>query len=248
MHLLLFATALAAGLVDAIAGGGGLLTVPVLLGTGLPPHLALGTNKLQASFGSFMAARTYLRSGGVSWRQAGGGIACTLVGAVLGTRCVQQLSPDLLRRLIPLLLLGIFLYALFTPRLGFEDVHPRLSPALFYPVVGVGLGFYDGFFGPGTGSFWAIAFVVLLGFNLARATCYTKIMNFTSNVVSLAVFTAGGDVLLWTGLLMGAGQAAGARIGAHLVLRRGPGFVRPVFLAVVFATTLKLLYDAFVNG
>jgi uncharacterized protein len=246
--LLLFLTALVAGLVDAIAGGGGLLTIPVLLGTGLPPQVALGTNKLQACFGSLTAARTYARGGWIEGPAILPGVVYTAVGAALGTWSVQQLSPDLLRRGIPFLLLAIVVYVMLTPKIGERDVAHRLSPKVFYPLAGLSLGFYDGLFGPGTGSFWAVAFVLLLGFNLARATGYTKVMNFTSNVVSLAVFAAGGNVLLVPGLAMGVGQVLGARLGAKLVLRGGPGFVRPVFLFVVLLTTLKLFWDGFSNG
>jgi uncharacterized membrane protein YfcA len=227
-----------------MAGGGGLLTVPVLLGTGLPPQLALGTNKFQACFGSFTAAHNYLGNGGISWRDLRVGVFFTLCGAVLGTLAVTRLHPELLQKLIPLLLLGILVYTVFTPKLGRVDAHPRLGQFPFYVLFGLALGFYDGFFGPGTGSFWAFAYVWGLGFNLSRATAATKVMNFTSNVVSLAVFALGGFVLLKVGLCMGLGQVLGARLGSSLVIRRGPGFVRPIFLAVVFLTTLKLVYSS----
>lgn len=239
---LLFLTGLAAGLVDSVAGGGGLLTVPVLLGTGLPPQLALGTNKLQASFGSLTAAHNYLGRGGLGWRECRCGVAFTFAGAVAGTLAVQRLSAGILERAIPFLLLGILVYTAFTPNLGRIDAHPRLPAGLFYAVFGLGLGFYDGFFGPGTGSFWAFALVWGLGLNLARATAATKVMNFTSNAVSLAVFALGGHVLVLPGFVMGVGQMLGARVGSTLVLRRGPGFVRPLFLAVVFLTTVKLFW------
>ena len=240
---LLFATGFGAGLVDSMAGGGGLLTVPVLLGVGLPPQLALGTNKLQATFGSFTAARNFVRRGAVRRQEAKLGVLFTLLGAAAGTGTVQWVRPHLLERLIPFLLLSILVYTVFTPRLGRIDAHPRLPRTAFYGLFGFGLGFYDGFFGPGTGSFWAFAFVWGLGFNLAKATAYTKVMNFTSNIVSLILFALGGQVLIGIGLCMGVGQILGARLGSSLVIRRGPGFVRPIFIAVVFATTLKLFYD-----
>ena len=112
---------------------------------------------------------------------------------------------------------------------------------------GLGIGFYDGFFGPGTGTFWAMAFVVGLGFNLTSATGYTKVMNFASNLGSLVFFLIGGKVLFVAGLTMGAGQWLGARIGSRLVVKRGTNFIRPVFLTVVLALTLKLLYDAYLR-
>lgn len=245
-HLpVLFLTALAAGFVDAIAGGGGLITVPVLLGLGLDPKLALGTNKLQSSFGSGSATWHYARAGLVPLRECGRGFAITFAGAALGTLAVQQLDPALLRRVIPVLLLAVVIYFALKPRLGEADVHPRLGRGAFELVFGLAIGFYDGFFGPGTGTFWAMAYMLGLGFNLTRATAHTKVMNFASNLSSLLCFLLGGQVLFAAGLVMGVGQLLGARVGAGLVVRRGAKFIRPVFLAVVIAITLKLLYDAY---
>ena len=240
---LLFITGLVAGLVDAVAGGGGLITVPVLLGIGLPPQLALGTNKLQASFGSGSATFSFISSGAITLRHCAAGIAWTAIGAALGAICVQHMRADALGKVIPFLLLAIALYTLLSPRLGFEDVHPRLRTGPFYLLFGLGLGFYDGFFGPGTGSFWVLALMLGLGYNMKKATGYTKVMNFTSNIVSLSLFIVGGNVLFTAGLLMGAGQFVGARIGSRLVISRGAAFIRPLFITMVLAITARLLYQ-----
>lgn len=240
---LLFIAGLTAGLVDSIAGGGGLITIPVLLGIGLPPQTALGTNKLQASFGSGSAMLTFLRSGTVKLNECGEGILFTAVGAALGTYVVQLLDPGFLRRVIPFLLIAIVLYTVLTPRLGQYDVHPRMKPAPFFLLAGLILGFYDGFFGPGTGSFWVMALMIGLGLNMARATGYTKVMNFTSNVTSLVFFLIGGSVLWREGLVMGIGQFIGARIGSRLVVTRGTRFIRPVFIAMVLLITAKLIWQ-----
>ena len=125
-------------------------------------------------------------------------------------------------------------YMIFKPKLGEKDIHPRMKPGMFYLVAGLGLGFYDGFLGPGTGSFWAMAFMLGLGFNLTKATGYTKVMNFASNMTSLAVFVRTGQMYYAAGLVMGAGQLLGARIGSRMVVSRGTRFVRPVFLTMVF--------------
>jgi uncharacterized membrane protein YfcA len=239
---LLFLTGLAAGWVDSIAGGGGLITIPVLLSAGIPPQVTLGTNKFQASFGSFTAASHYTTKGVVSLRDATPGIIYTLIGAVLGTTAVQLMHPDALGWIIPFLLLLIAMYMLFTPAAGVHERPPRLRRRWFYPLFGLALGFYDGFFGPGVGSFWAVAFVSLMGFNLLRATGYTKVMNFTSNIVSFIVFLIGGNVLAGPALSMAAGQILGARLGAGMVVRKGVKLIRPIFLAIVLLTTLKLLY------
>jgi uncharacterized membrane protein YfcA len=241
--LLLFATGLAAGLVDSIAGGGGLITIPVLLGIGLPPQVALGTNKLQASFGSGSAMLTFLRSKTVRLGDCGEGIFFTALGSGLGTYTVQLLDPIFLRLMIPWLLVAIAVYTLLTPRLGHVDVHPRMKSGSFFFLAGLTLGFYDGFFGPGTGSFWVMALMLCLGFNMTKATGYTKVMNFTSNFASLVLFLASGHVLWREGLVMGAGQFIGARIGSRLVVSRGTGFIRPVFITMVLLITAKLIWQ-----
>jgi len=242
---LLFAGGIAAGWIDSIAGGGGLITLPLLLWIGLPAQLALGTNKFQSSFGSFTAAAHYTREGVVPPRDALPGIAFTLAGAALGSVAVQMISGAVVNSLIPFLLLAISLYLLFTPSLGQTAATPKFSRLGFYALFGLLLGFYDGFFGPGVGSFWALAFVLGLGFDLRTATGYTKVMNFTSNAVSFVLFLAGGRVLFGAGLAMAAGEVIGAGIGSRMVVRRGARFIRPVFVTMVILTTLKLLYNRF---
>jgi uncharacterized membrane protein YfcA len=242
---LLFATGLAAGFVDSVAGGGGVITLPVLLSFGLGPKDALGTNKLQATFGSASAAAHYALAKTVSLKDCARSFIFTLTGAAIGAMAVQQVNPTFLRRAIPVLLILVAIYLLIKPRLGTEEVEPRISRFWFDLVFGLGLGFYDGFFGPGTGTFWAVAYVMGLGFSLTRATAYTKVMNFASNLSSLAFFLAGGHAYAVVGLTMGLGQLVGARIGARMVITRGTAFIRPVFLTVVLALTLKLLHDGY---
>jgi uncharacterized protein len=240
---LLFLSGLAGGWVDSIAGGGGLITIPILLSLGLPPQVALGTNKFQASFGSFTASRHYVRKNVVDLVDARPGIILTFVGSLFGTWAVQQMDPGFLTVLIPVMLLGIALYMLFAPGVSDSDGNARMTGILFYSLFSLPLGFYDGFFGPGVGSFWAFAFIAALGFNLRKATGYTKVMNFTSNLVAFLVFTIYGSVLWIPGLTMAAGQILGARIGSALVVRRGSRFIRPILIAVVLLTTLRLLYN-----
>lgn len=237
---LLFLAGLVAGFTDSIAGGGGLLTVPVLLATGLPPQVALGTNKLQSSFGSVTASLVYLRRGVIRMGGLWPAVLLTVVGASAGTLMVQALDPALLRSLIPWLLLGVFLFFLFKPGLGLKEHPSRLALPLLLALAAPLLGFYDGFLGPGTGSFWAVILVLVGGLELRRATGITKILNATSNLVSLAWFLLAGSVWFTGGLVMGLGQLLGARLGAGLVVRRGAGFVRPVFLTVVLLTLIRL--------
>lgn len=241
-YLLLFAAGLAAGVVDAIAGGGGLITLPALLGLGVPAPLALGTNKLGSTFGSFSATRSYVRHGAVELRECVAGIVWTALGAFAGAFAVRRLDPDFLARAIPWLLAAIVLYLVFRPQLGETDRHHRMERAPFYACFGLALGFYDGFFGPGVGSFWTIAFVMVLGHNFVKAAAHAKVMNLTSNAASLALFAASGAVLVGPGLALGAGQLLGGRLGAHLALTRGARFVRPIFLVMASLTIAKLVH------
>lgn len=239
--IITFLTGLAAGWVDSIAGGGGLITIPVLMSLGVPPPMVLGTNKFQASFGSLTAAAYYVRRGVVRLQDLLPGILWTLAGAALGAWAVQQIDPSVLELLIPSLLLVIAIYMIVTPSVGADERPPRMRTGPFFALFGAALGFYDGFFGPGVGSFWAIACVGLLGQSLTRATGTTKVMNATSNIVSFAVFLIGGQVLFSAGVSMAVGQIMGARIGSSMAIRRGARFIRPVFIVMVMAVAAKLL-------
>lgn len=238
---LLFAAGLFAGTVDTLAGGGGLITVPILMSLGWSPQDALGTNKFQASFGSGSATFHFARAGALSLRELGWGVLFTAIGAASGAWAVGQISPAFLGRLIPLLLIALAAYFALTPRLGLEEGRARMGAFAFHLVFGLGLGAYDGFFGPGVGSFWVMAYILLLGHDLKRGTAATKLMNFTSNVLSLAVFLLMGNVHFAPGLAMACGQFLGGRLGAKLVMTRGARLVRPVFIAVVLAIAAKLL-------
>jgi uncharacterized membrane protein YfcA len=233
-----------AGLVDSIAGGGGLLTVPVLLGVGLPPAAALGTNKLQASFGSATATWNYHRAGLLALGASLDGVVWTAVGAAAGSVAVGLLSDAWLRRAIPCLLLGALALLVFRPRVAEVPRKPVLGTRLFHAGMGLALGAYDGFFGPGVGALWTLAFLGLRGMDWVRATAHTKLMNCTSNLVALAVFASEGVVCVGPGLVMGLGQWVGARLGARLVISRGARFVRPVFIGMVVAVSLKLLWPS----
>ncbi len=242
---ILFALALTAGVVDAIAGGGGLLTVPGLLWVGLSPVEALATNKAQGVFGTLAATAGFIRQGAIDPRRVGLVVLCTFLGAAAGAMLVQHLAPDLLSRLVPLLLIGFALYFLFSPRVSDLDSHRRISEPGFALLIGIGVGFYDGFFGPGTGTFFAIGYVALLGYNLRRATAHAKLLNFTSNLAAFLLFVAGGHILWPIALVMAAGQLAGGWIGAHLVIRHGARLIRPVLVIASLAVSGRLLIGQF---
>ena len=245
--LALFAAAFLAGLVDTIAGGGGIITLPALLTAGLPPHLALGTNKLQSSCGSLTATLRFRSAGLLSLRAMAVGLAATAVGAAIGAWVVRGLDTSLLRLLIPLLLAGIFVFMLKKPEFGTVTHEARWPRLAVWLGGGLGLGFYDGFFGPGTGTFWAMLLVGLAGLDLRQATAQTKAVNFVSNLVSLAVFLASSTVVLAAGLLMGLGQFIGAWIGSHLVLTRGVKLVRTLVLAMAALMIVYLMVRFFIG-
>lgn len=241
---LLAAAAFGAGVVDSVAGGGGLITVPALLAAGLPPAQALATNKLQASFGSGTALWRYGRAGLVQSADRVPTVVWTSLGAVAGTLSVHNVPGAWLTVLIPPALAAVLVWLLVQPRWGEDPKPARWRRGPFFLVAGLALGFYDGFLGPGTGTFWTVALIGGLGLGLSQATAQTKMANFTSNVVSLAVFAALGQVLWLVGLVMGLFQAWGARLGSGQALKRGAPFIRALFLAVTLATLIKVLWTA----
>ncbi|MBS98977.1 MAG: hypothetical protein CMI01_09905 [Oceanospirillaceae bacterium] len=245
LFLILFFTGLAAGTIDAIAGGGGLITLPVLLASGLSPVQALASNKLQGSFGTLAATLYFVRKRLVDLRTMRLMIFCTFAGSALGTLIVQLIDSSLLAAIMPGLLILIALYFAFSPKISDLDRERRLSTLIFSTAITGTIGFYDGFFGPGTGTFFTLAFVTLMGFGLARATAHTKVLNFTSNFASLLFFLFSGHIVWAAGLTMGLGQLIGGQLGARLVVSRGTRLVRPVIVVVTLAMSAKLLFDRF---
>ncbi|NEV62862.1 TSUP family transporter [Thiorhodococcus minor] len=240
--LLLLPVGLLAGLIDAMAGGGGLLSIPALLWAGLTPVQALATNKAQAVFGSGMATLQFMRRGHLERRGIALAIACTFAGSAAGAILVQQIDSAFLERLIPVLLIAFAVYFWLSPRVSDLDSHQRIGGTAFALCIGLSVGFYDGFFGPGTGTFFAMSYVALLGYNLRRATAHTKALNFTSNLAALLFFLAGGHILWPIAAAMAIGQLAGAWIGAHMVMRHGAALVRPVLVISSILVSAKLLW------
>ncbi len=242
---LLVAVALVGGTVDAIAGGGGLLTVPALLWVGLSPHAALATNKGQSVFGSFAALVRFARSGLVDPARARVTFPLGVAGSLAGAALVLVVPKDALR---PVVLALLALAALFAGlrrpgRVRLEDAPPPRHARLLAGSVALALGAYDGFFGPGTGTFLIVAFVALLGDGLAHASAAAKVVNFASNLAAVALFAAKGTVAWRLALPMAAAQLAGGWTGAHLAVRRGDALVRRAVVAVALAAAAKLAWD-----
>jgi hypothetical protein len=234
---------LIAGFIDSIAGGGGLITLPVLLAVGLPPHLAIGTNKVQSVFGSGTATWRYGREGLIPWKRIWPGIVMSLFAAAAGAWTVRRIDAGALRYALPFILSALWLYVAFKKDLGDTESRVRIPGRIFYPAAGSLIGFYDGFLGPGTGSFWTVSQISLAGMDLKQATAATKPSNFASNMGALVFFLFAGTAMIPVGLAMAAGQVAGSWLGSHLVMRHKPRFIRPFFLIVVAATVVKLFLD-----
>jgi uncharacterized protein len=235
--------AVAAGTVDAIGGGGGLLSVPALLAVGLPPQLALGTNKGQSVFGSLAALANFARAGLVSWKRVRWTVPLGFAGALLGATVVLRLRPEVLRPLVlALLVAAAGFLALVRPVEGTSRV-TRRAQALA-SLLALGVGFYDGFFGPGTGTLLVVGFAALLALPLRRASAEAKAVNAASNLAAMLLFAARGAVLWQVALPMAVGQLLGGWMGAHLAIRGGDRVVRFVVLGVVLALVAKLGSDA----
>ena len=239
---LLCLVALVAGFIDAIAGGGGLVVLPALLAAGLDPVSALATNKLQSSTGTASACWSFARAGHIDLGFIWPAVVVTFVGAGLGVLTLKSVEPSFLATLMPILLIAAAAYFLLSPRMTDADAHRRLSVPAYALVAGC-IGFYDGFFGPGAGSFYAASLVALMGLGLTRATAHTKLLNLTSNLVSVMIFAASGDVVWRVGLAMAVGQIIGGRLGSLAAMRWGAGLIRPLLVAISLAMTAKLLAD-----
>ena len=244
LYPVLTATAVLTGFIDAVAGGGGLIMVPALLFAGASPIQTLATNKLQSVFGTAVATRNYARAGLVDWREHKLVMALVFVGATVGVLLVQTVDPRALALAIPLLLISVAVYVLVSPRMTDEDAHQRLSEAGYAPVGGL-VGMYDGFFGPGTGSFFTTSLVALRGYGLTRATAITKLLNFTSNVASVLFFALGGKMLWLLGLCMAVGAMLGGWLGSHSAIRFGAKLIRPLLVLISLGLTARLLWGYF---
>ncbi len=244
LFFLLFLVAIFAGFVDSIAGGGGLIVLPAMLIMGIPPLEALGTNKLQAQFGSASATIAYARRGHVDLKKQFPMALMAFLGGIVGAIIAAFVPPDILRMIMPFLLIAIAIYFAFKPNLSDLDSHRRITPILFGLTIVPLVGFYDGIFGPGAGSFYMLAFVGLAGFGMLKATAHTKLLNFGSNFGSFLVFTVSGAIMWKLGLIMGLGQFLGAQIGSRLAMKNGAKIIRPLLVISCIAMATKLLIDS----
>lgn len=242
----MFGVAAVAGFVDSIAGGGGLLLMPALLFCGVNPVYAVGTNKLQSIFGTGIALRNYWRKGLIDWRIYRPSLVAVVLASATGAFLIQQVKPGALRIIVPVLLVAAAIYVLVSPRMTDEesDVQRRLSPKGYAPVVAA-IGLYDGFFGPGAGTFYTTSLVGLRGHGLTRATALAKLINLVTAFACLTVFAIGGKLHWILGLCMGMGAMIGGWLGSHSALRFGANIIRPLLVTISLALTAKLILDYF---
>jgi len=238
---ILFFTALCAGIIDTIAGGGGLLTIPALLSVGISPTAALATNKMQSVFGTFTASLYFIRKKLVDVRQMKLMILMSFIGSLIGSWVIVQIDPTFLKKIIPFLLMLIGTYFLISKNNNDIETKKRISIIIFAFTFAFIIGFYDGFFGPGTGSFYTIAFIYFLGYSIKEATAQTKVLNFTTNFASVLFFVYNGEIIFLIALIMGVGQIIGSLIGAKLVITKGSSLIKPLIVIISFSMSIKLL-------
>jgi uncharacterized membrane protein YfcA len=241
-----------AGFVDAIVGGGGLVLVPALFSTypGAPPATLFGTNKAAAIWGTAWSTRQYARRVDMPWGTLLPAAAAAMAGSFSGALSVSHLPADGLRQALPFVLLGVLLYTLGRKDLGNDHLPRHVAGAQTWRACGIGaaVGFYDGVFGPGTGSFLVFLFVRVLGFDFLHASASAKLINTATNAAALILFGATGHVWWALAAAMAVANVVGSLIGTTVALRRGAPFVRRMFIAVVGVLILKTAWDAFVTG
>lgn len=240
---MLIGAAFIAGFIDAIAGGGGLITLPALLLAGASPIEALSTNKVQGSFGAATAALTYAKAGQVDLKSQRLPAMIALVAGLFGAVLAIWLPTETLRVIIPVVLIGVALFFALKPGLSDEDQVARIRPEVFMAFFVPLIGTYDGMIGPGAGAFYMIGFVTLAGYGILKATAHTKLLNFSSNIGGLIVFAIFGATWWFTGLVMGIAQVAGATLGAKLAVRVGANVIRPLLVITSVALALRVFVD-----
>lgn len=239
--LIMAGVALLAGFFDAIAGGGGLITLPALLLAGIDPLVAIATNKFQAASATVSATAAFARKGMIEWRSGLPMAAMAFVGGALGALSVNLIPRAVLEALVPVLLIGVAVYFALSPKLNNDERRAKLPVVVFCLTLAPLIGFYDGVFGPGVGSFFMVAFVLVMGQGILRAVCNSKLLNASCNLGSLTVFAMMGNILLPLALAMAVGAFVGAQLGARCAVRFGPRLIKPLLIGVCCLMAGKLL-------
>lgn len=243
--LILSFAALIAGFVDAIAGGGGVITFPTFILLGLPVSEIVGTNKLVSTAGTTVAAYTFLKKGFIQKEVISVALPFTFVGSLIGAALVLIVPNDLLKPFVSVLVICVALYCYFRPALGLDHSYEALSKKsrLITRLVALALGFYDGFFGPGTGIFLTFYFIAFLDCDFLRATANTKVLNWMSNVIPLLYFLTQGNIRFDLGIPMLVANIVGGWVGAHTAISKGSSFIKWIYLTMAILTASKLVAD-----
>lgn len=236
--LLLLLAALLAGYIDTLVGGGGLITIPALMLAGLPPVFALGTNKLQAVAGSGTATLTLLAKGQVEFAQVRLLMLIAFAGSIVGAVLVQLIDAEILEYCVPAVLILIALYFIFSPKASLSASPAKVSNRVYASTAVPAIGFYDGMFGPGTGSFFVWAGVSMRGQGIVNSTMIAKTLNFATNIAALLVFILHAKIVWKLGLIMMLGQSLGARLGARSLMTINPSVLRYLVIVVCFVILL----------
>ena len=239
VYIILFCVAFFASLIDSIAGGGGLLTTPSMLLVGISPLNVLATNKFQSCFGTFTSTYNYYKNGLLVDNKKILYFVLSFVGSSIGTLLVSRISNDTLESIIPILLIGAAVF--FITNKGPSEVKTNEKLLILFNLFIFAIGFYDGFFGPGTGSFFVLTFILIKGANIMQSTAITKLLNFASNFAAFIIFALQGYVIWYLGLVMAVAQIAGAFTGSRFAIRNGEKVVRPVLVIVSILLSLRIL-------
>lgn len=238
----------AAGFIDSIAGGGGLISLPAYLFAGLPIHMAYGTNKLSSTFGTFFAAFRFIRSKQIHYKSAIASVISALLGSFLGARAALAIDDRYLRYFLIILLPIVAVFILTRKGFGEKDCTstlPNIKLIALSLLSGLVIGFYDGFFGPGTGTFLILVYTGVIGFNFTTASGNAKLVNLASNVSALVTFIAGGAVFFAIGAPAAIFGILGNWIGSGLAIKNGAKIIRPVLVVVLAMLFLKIVLDIF---
>ncbi len=233
-----------AGFIDSIAGGGGLISTPTLLLAGLPPHLALGTNKLAASAGTLVSSHEFFKSNKLNFKLLKLMIPFAFIGAVIGVSALQFITPDILKMLIPFMIFGVAIYTVISKKVGMINSFDGFTPKNKFlgKILTSILGFYDGFFGPGTGTFFMFGLVKIFKFDFTVATANTKVLNLTTGFAALLTFLYHGQVDLRYGLISSVFMILGSKLGSKMAVKNGAAFIKPIFIVMSLVMAGKMVY------
>jgi len=237
-----------AAAVDSIAGGGGMISLPAIMAAGVPPHLALGTNKFASTWGSITSTIKFARSDKINFNLVKYQIGCTIIGSAIGVKTVLSIDERFLHVLIVALIFVVAIYTTLKKDFGQENRFNGLTNQNV--LLGMGfaliLGFYDGFFGPGTGTFLIFSFISVFGFDFTAAAGNSKILNFVSNIVSLILFALSGKIVYLAGIPMAIAMVLGAWVGTHIAIKNGAKIIKPIFITIALLLMVKLLWQALI--